>query len=67
LTLACGTGAVACAAVALVKKLVTSPVEVFVPGGRLIVEWDGTGDASLIGPAERVFDTEVEVGTRLLR
>lgn len=59
LTLACGTGAVACAAVALGKKLVESPVEVFVPGGRLVVEWDGRGDAYLTGPATRVFDTDV--------
>jgi diaminopimelate epimerase len=61
LTQACGTGAVACAAVAIAKRLARSPVEVFVPGGRLVVEWDGEGDASLIGPAVRVFDTEVDV------
>ncbi|MBV8066721.1 MAG: diaminopimelate epimerase [Candidatus Eremiobacteraeota bacterium] len=62
LTQACGTGAVACAVVALDKKLVDSPVEVFVPGGRLIVEWDGEGEAYLTGPAARVFDTEVSFG-----
>jgi diaminopimelate epimerase len=64
LTLACGTGAVACAAVALRENLVTSPVDVIVPGGRLVVEWDGRGDAYLTGPAVRVFDTRlrVEVG-----
>jgi diaminopimelate epimerase len=66
-TMACGTGAVACAAVAIDKRLTASPVDVFVPGGRLVVEWDGEGDATLVGPAERVFDTEVEVATRLLR
>jgi diaminopimelate epimerase len=59
LTQACGTGAVACAAVAIEKGLATSPVEVFVPGGRLVVEWDGEGEAYLTGPATRVFDTEV--------
>jgi diaminopimelate epimerase len=59
LTPACGTGAVACAAVAIRQNLVSSPVETFVPGGRLVVEWDGTGDAALTGPAIRVFDTEV--------
>ena len=36
----------------------TSPVEVFVPGGRLVVEWTGEGGASLTGPAVRVFDAE---------
>lgn len=61
LTQACGTGAVASAAVAIAKGLARSPVEVFVPGGRLVVEWDGEGNPSLIGPAVRVFDTEVDV------
>jgi diaminopimelate epimerase len=61
LTMACGTGAVACAAAALEKELLVSPVEVRVPGGQLAVEWDGCGRAYLIGPAVRVFDTEVQV------
>ncbi|MGA8386256.1 MAG: diaminopimelate epimerase [Candidatus Cybelea sp.] len=65
LTMACGTGAVACAAVAIASGTVTSPVEVFVPGGRLVVEWDGIGDAYLTGPAVRVFDTEVDLGDEL--
>ena len=60
LTMACGTGAVACAAVAIARRRVVSPVSVEVPGGRLTVEWDGRGDAFLTGPAIRVFDTEVE-------
>jgi len=59
LTAACGTGAVACAAAAIAQEIVASPVEVFVPGGRLIVEWPGSGNADLIGPAVRVFETEV--------
>ena len=67
LTMACGTGAVACAAAGIARNVATSPVEVRVPGGRLVVEWDGEGDAALVGPAVRVFDTEVEVETRLLR
>ncbi len=60
LTMACGTGAVACAAVAIAGGMAASPIEVFVPGGRLVVEWDGTGNAYLTGPAVRVFDTEVD-------
>lgn len=59
LTMACGTGAVACAAVGVERGIVASPVEIFVPGGRLVVEWDGRGDAYLTGPAVRVFDTDV--------
>lgn len=61
LTMACGTGAVASAAAAIERKLVESPVELFVPGGRLVVEWNGTGKAFLTGPAVRVFDTKVRV------
>nr|MDQ6930584.1 diaminopimelate epimerase [Candidatus Eremiobacteraeota bacterium] len=58
-TMACGTGAVACAAAAIARGEVSSPVEVNVPGGRLVVEWDGKGEAFLTGPAVRVFDTTV--------
>jgi diaminopimelate epimerase len=67
LTMACGTGAVACAAVAIANGTATSPVEVFVPGGRLVVEWDGTGNAYLTGPAVRVFDAEVDFDDELAR
>ncbi len=61
LTMACGTGAVACAAVALQRAMVASPVVVDVPGGTLVVRWDGDGDAELVGPAVRVFDAEIVV------
>jgi diaminopimelate epimerase len=64
-TMACGTGAVACAAVAIANGTATSPIEVLVPGGRLVVEWDGTGNTYLTGPAVRVFDTEVELDDEL--
>jgi diaminopimelate epimerase len=60
LTMACGTGAVAAAAAAIESRRVTSPVEALVPGGRLVVEWDGKGAAGLTGPAVRVFDTDVQ-------
>ena len=62
--MACGTGAVACAAAGIERGIVRSPVEVFVPGGRLVVEWNGSGEAYLIGPAVRVFDTDVSAGAR---
>jgi diaminopimelate epimerase len=61
LTMACGTGAIAAAAAAIESGRVSSPVVTFVPGGRLVVEWDGKGVAILTGPAVRVFDTEVMV------
>lgn len=60
LTYSCGTGAVACAAAALRRGLVESPVDVNVPGGHLLVEWDGTNEAFLTGPAVKVFDAVVE-------
>jgi diaminopimelate epimerase len=65
-TMACGTGAVACAAAGIERGLVASPVEVLVPGGRLSVQWDGS-DAYLTGPAVRVFNAEVGVGAASLR
>lgn len=60
-TMACGTGAVACAAAAFEARGVRFPVEVRVPGGTLVVEWDGGDAVHLVGPAVRVFDTEVSV------
>jgi len=56
ITQACGTGAVASAAVAILMGSVHSPVEVRVPGGTLTVAWLPTGSATLTGPAEIVFE-----------
>jgi diaminopimelate epimerase len=58
-TRACGTGAVASAAVAALTWRHRDPIDVHVPGGRLTVEWADDGSAILIGPAVRVFDTAV--------
>ena len=52
LTQACGTGAVACAAAAIVARGVTSPVTVLVPGGTLGVTWRRDETARLSGGAE---------------
>jgi diaminopimelate epimerase len=60
LTYACGTGSVAAAAAAIKLGIADSPVDVHVPGGRLRVEWDGSNEAYLTGPAVRVFDARVE-------
>lgn len=54
-TQACGTGAVACAAVAIVERGWRSPVHLDVPGGELIVEWEPGGPATLIGDAVTEF------------
>lgn len=58
-TQACGTGAVACAAAAMQRGLIDTPVSVRVPGGTLEVDWDGEGSARLTGPAVRVFDAHI--------
>ena len=55
LTQACGTGAVACAAVAIATRGCSSPVTVRVPGGTLRVAWCAGGTAKLTGPAEPLF------------
>jgi diaminopimelate epimerase len=57
LTMACGTGSVACAVAAMQNGDVSNPVQVLVPGGELTVEWDGSGRAFMTGPAVHVFDT----------
>jgi diaminopimelate epimerase len=59
LTMACGTGAVASAVAAIARGDVASPVTVRVPGGELRIEWDGSGDAFMTGPAVHVFDTTI--------
>jgi diaminopimelate epimerase len=51
-TAACGTGAGASAVAAIVHGRAGSPVEIGMRGGRLQVDWDGTGVLSLTGPVE---------------
>jgi len=61
-TLACGTGA--CAAVVAGIRLgrLDAQVEVDARGGRLTIEWRGPGSHVLMtGPAETVFDGEIEL------
>jgi diaminopimelate epimerase len=59
-TYSCGTGAVASAAAAMRRGLVDARVDVNVPGGHVVVEWDGEREAFLTGPAVRVFDATVK-------
>lgn len=51
-TAACGTGATACAAAAIADGIADSPVDVWVPGGRLTIAWDGRGPATMTGEVE---------------
>jgi diaminopimelate epimerase len=61
ITLACGTGACATAAVACVKGLAKlgTPIDVHLPGGRLEITISNDGTATMRGPARRVFGGEV--------
>ncbi|MBI2957371.1 MAG: diaminopimelate epimerase [Chloroflexi bacterium] len=54
-TLACGSGACAIAVTARLHGFVGSSVEVALPGGKLKVEWDGSGEVALTGSPELVF------------
>jgi diaminopimelate epimerase len=60
-TLACGTGA--CAAMVTAHKwgLVEDEVKVNLPGGSLMIRWDGEGDVIMTGPATRVFEGRIAV------
>ena len=62
-TLACGTGACASAAAAIVNGWVKSPVKVRLLGGDLLIEWDEkekNGHVYMTGPARTVFEGEIE-------
>lgn len=55
-TLSCGSGACAIAVCARLQEFVGDRTEIELPGGTLVVEWDGKGEVWLSGPAEIVFE-----------
>lgn len=55
-TLACGSGCCAAMVAARLHGRVGDHVDIEQPGGMLAVEWDGSGDVYLSGPAEFVYD-----------
>jgi len=57
-TLACGSGACAVAVAAQLYGYTGRTVDIKLPGGILQVEWDGSGETLLSGPAEEVFHGE---------
>ncbi len=57
-TLACGTGAGAIAVAARLSGICDDKVDIKLPGGTLTIEWDGTGEVFLEGPAVEVFTGE---------
>lgn len=66
ITLACGTGACATVAAAILNGLCESMVKVNLPGGKLIIEWLGTAqnpdkDIFMSGDARYVFTGEISI------
>ncbi|HEY54695.1 MAG TPA: diaminopimelate epimerase [Dehalococcoidia bacterium] len=57
-TLACGSGACAIAVLARLHDYTDNKVDIKLPGGILSVEWAGSGEVLLSGPAETVFSGE---------
>ncbi|UCC16229.1 MAG: diaminopimelate epimerase [Dehalococcoidales bacterium] len=60
-TLACGSGSCAVAVSAILHDYVDNKVNVHLPGGILIVDWDGSGEVYLSGPADAVFSGKWEI------
>jgi diaminopimelate epimerase len=58
-TLSSGTSSVSAAAAAVANGWCESPVHVHLPGGDLLVELDGAGNARLTGPAEEICRVEI--------
>lgn len=66
ITLACGTGACASVVAGILNGYLENSVNVKLLGGTVNVVWNGTpnkpeGDVFLTGPAEFVFDTEIDI------
>ena len=57
-TLACGSGACAIAVFAQLHSYIGNKVDIKLPGGILVIEWDGKGEVFLSGPAKIVFKGE---------
>lgn len=56
-TVACGSGACAAAVIGIKQQLLTTPVTVTLPGGRLVIDWQGKGEPVMMtGTATTVFE-----------
>jgi diaminopimelate epimerase len=55
-TLASGTSASAVCAASRLRGLTGDRIVDSLPGGELLLEWDGSGSVFMTGPAERVFE-----------
>ena len=66
ITLACGTGACASVVASILNDLCDNKVKVNLPGGALVIEWDGNKedlehDVYMSGPAEFSFTGELKL------
>ncbi len=61
-TLACGSGACAAVVTAVLLGLLKTPASVTLPGGELMIDWQGEGTSVMMtGPATLVFDGIIDV------
>ncbi len=61
-TQACGTGACAAAVAAIRQGWMDSPLQLELPGGKLCIEWAGTGQPVMMtGPAVRVYEGQIRL------
>jgi diaminopimelate epimerase len=62
-TLACGTGACASVVAGIIDNILATKVKVRLPGGDLLVEWNGkeSSPVFMTGPAKMVFEGRVEI------
>ena len=61
-TLACGSGACAAVVIGNVQHVLAQNVKVDVPGGQLMVSWNGNNESVLLtGPATTVFEGTIEL------
>lgn len=61
-TLACGTGACAAVVTGIDQGLLDAQVEVALPGGNLVVSWQGSGHpVQMTGPATTVFEGRITI------
>lgn len=61
-TLSCGTGACAAVVAGIARGMLDSPVKVYTRGGVIEIAWPGEAQpVSMTGPAQSVFEGEIEV------
>ncbi|MBQ4242386.1 MAG: diaminopimelate epimerase [Lachnospiraceae bacterium] len=60
-TMACGTGATAVLVAASLNDLSDRRAEVSLLGGTLTIDWKEDGNVYMTGPAETVFESEIDI------